>query len=316
MCESERSVRVPEPHPLDYDWRYSSRTVWALSERAFGRTIAVGCPSIARVLRCRGIAHTSVDWQPHNAEHPNSTVIDVGNAGPMQGNYFDTAFQDPPWYPADLVRWMIWTAQHLVVGGRLFSSIWPEETRPTGQAERAHVLALMSAWSDVRIVPSALCYEVPYFEQVARQLSGESEPAQAWRTGDLIEAVITRRPPPVSPQHRPAVWYRFVWNTYQLAVRADAISDGPQYIGTHPQARGWIWPEFSKRARGRDEIGMWSSRNEVAIVRGSADIISQLLAFTDAKGLTDLRGPIKSVLESWQVPQPPFFRSQHWNHTA
>ena len=52
LMKSDPSTALPEPHILDYDWRYTAQTVLDLSAlvRPSDTVLAVGTPSLARHL--------------------------------------------------------------------------------------------------------------------------------------------------------------------------------------------------------------------------------------------------------------------------
>lgn len=60
---------LPEPHILDYDWRYTRETVMSLSAlvRPSDDVLTVGVPSLARHLESCGYDVLLVDRQPFHA---------------------------------------------------------------------------------------------------------------------------------------------------------------------------------------------------------------------------------------------------------
>lgn len=311
-------MRAPNPHPLDYDWRFEAQTAVALSRRAAGASLlAVGTPSLVQVLGREGRNVQLVDHQPHLASL-GAVLIDVETAGRLDGQWM-IAVLDPPWYPVAYRRWLGWAAQHVPLGGRILASLWPNDTRPAAQVEREELLAWISEWADHRIVLDALRYEVPAFESVARRAQGIAEPEAPWRSGDLIELFVRRVPllPPALDKNE--VWRRFVWDDYQLALRVGDDSAGAATIAMHPLAHGWIWPSYSRRAPGRECIDLWSSRNEVAVVMGGPELERELLQLTGARRIAEkaiLGEALEMLLNTWDVPAQPFRRSYSWTHRA
>lgn len=306
----------PEPHPLDFDWRFERETINKLIRLTNAHPIlAVGTPQLARGLFAQGYAVQLVDRQPHLALL-NAILLDIETAEPLDRSWM-TAVLDPPWYPSVYRRWIGWAAQHIPAGGRILASLWPVDTRPTAKAERDELLEWASEWANCRIEPFTLRYEVPPFESIVRQMQGIPDPNAVWRKGDLLELRVRERPPLPPPIIKTEVWHRFVWNDYQLALRIGEHAEGESSISMHPLAAGWNWPSYSQRAIGRALIDLWSSRNEVAIVAGASLLKEELLIFTDRQRFPEVgsRG-LQQLLGNWQIPSLPFQRSYSWVQNA
>ncbi|UJR86042.1 Hypothetical protein I5071_81230 [Sandaracinus amylolyticus] len=311
-----RDVGRPEPHPLDCDWRFTPDTTQMLAHRLHRtRCVLAGAPTVAAALVEQGDAVTLVERQPGLAL-PQATVdIEVA---PATGETFEAAFADPPWYPTEYERWITWVAQHIPRGGRIYASLWPEDTRPSAAAERHTLLSALARWATVRVDAAQLEYQVPPFEKVARSLQLIEDADRPWRRGDLVELVVEERPSLAPPLVRREAWRRFVWNEYQLALRVRPAQPGPFSIAPVPGARSWRWPSVSRRAPNRDRIDLWSSRNEVAVIMGAADVGDALAAFSDSSGTNTAMLPagLAAVLHDWELPRPPFTRVLQWTHLA
>lgn len=310
------TLLAPEPHPLDFDWRFTSGTAVALSRRVNGPSLlAVGTPMLAQATLLQGRTVQLVDRQPHLSPL-GVALLDVEVASAIEGSW-TTAILDPPWYPLAYRRWLGWAAQHVPVGGTILSSLWPTDTRPTAELEREELLAWTGGWAEYLIEPAALRYEVPLFESVARRLMGVPDPAAPWRAGDLLKLVVQQVPSLPPAIVKTEVWRRFVWDDYQLALRiTDHTADEPA-LARHPLAQGWLWPSYSRRAEGRGRIDLWSSRNEVAVVTGSIRLAEELSLFTAGQVLTEHASEaLRQLLDSWQVPRHPFHRSYSWTQHA
>lgn len=303
---------APEPHPLDFDWRFTRDTVSALCCRVNGPSLlAVGTP-----LLVEGSFHPEctvhvVDHQPHLSS-PNVDIVDVEVAATLSGRWA-TAILDPPWYPLPYRRWLAWAAQHVPVDGTILSSLWPIDTRPTAELERDDILSWTAGWADYHIEPATLYYEVPLFESIARGLQGIPDPSIPWRRGDLLKLTLRRTPPLPPAITKTEVWRRFVWSDYQLALRVTSNTGEEPKLLKHPFAKGWLWPSYSRRAEGLDRIDLWSSRNEVAMVEGATQLSEELSQFTTGGLLTGIYSDaLHQLLSSWQVPKRPFYRSYSW----
>src|SRR5438034_886033 len=89
---------LPEPHILDYDWRYTRETVMSLSAlvRPSDDVLTVGAPSLARHLECCGYDVLLVDRQPFHAVRNHKQIEPGLNKPDFEKRTI--AIVDPPWY--------------------------------------------------------------------------------------------------------------------------------------------------------------------------------------------------------------------------
>src|SRR5262245_15305122 len=120
---------VPEPHPLDFDWRYTTETIDRLVAElpSDADCIAIGAPTVAAAIDQRSGQVLLVDRQPIQ-RIANCLCIDVRVHAPLSRK-FSHAVVDPPWYPDDFKRWISWAAQSLLPGATILTSLWPQTTR-------------------------------------------------------------------------------------------------------------------------------------------------------------------------------------------
>jgi len=294
----------PEPHPLDYDWRFTPATRRDLAKRLGGHALLCGTASVASELTHA----TSVDRNP--SRQPD-ILADISRDRPVDAR-FDSVLLDPPWYPATTRRWLSWAAAHVDLGARMFCTLWPESTRPSAPSERRVLLDDLASWSTVILHPSTVAYATPLFEAEALATRGLT---RTERRGDLLEIHIHTRPTLALPCPHHAVWQRFVIGHYQLALRVEPLASGPTGIAPHPGAVGWTFPSVSRRANGRSAIGLWSSRHEVATVMG-ADLparLEQALRRLPGPSLGQL-DPALTPLDSWHLPNRHDGLEFTWTH--
>lgn len=305
----------PDPHLLDYDWRFTLNTVTSVAGRLpGGDCLALGVPSVAEHLQNIGTIVVGVDRNPLSLPL-NGILLDLDVAPPLT-RMFECAVVDPPWYPAQFRRWTAWAAYHLPPGGSMLVSMWPIDTRPSAPKERKELLHWLRTWSEVVVYKDVLRYRVPEFEAVVRRLKDVPSPRTPWRSGDLVEITLRIRPNIPAPIHKETFWTRFIWDQYQLALRIRPHNYGPLAIKRHPNAEGWIWPSVSARAEGRAQIDLWSSSNEVAVVSDNLSLNDQLLAFSAQSGRDFglLDSKVADLLRNWNTPQPPFKKVTTWIH--
>jgi hypothetical protein len=307
---------LPEPHILDYDWRYTAATVIELGElvRPSDSVLAVGAPSIARHLENLGRDVVLVDRQPIHAVR-NHLQVEPGFARSSLPTR-SLAIVDPPWYPADARRWIAWAAQSVALHERILVSLWPDSTRPNAAREFNELNSWIGEWADIEIVPIIPRYESPPFERAALHASEERSLALSPGYGRLLNLRSRHIPPIVEDREPRKTWIRFVVDDYQLAVCLSGEVTTQAAVDKHPLAKGWIWPYVSKRAPRRDEINLWSSRNEVAIVRDPhllADTLRRAFKARGAEGFDAQLGAYTKLSEL-DIPRPPYRRSLEWRH--
>ena len=306
----------PEPHPLDFDWRFSQATIDEIACRIPENEplLAVGAPSIARHFIRSSRMVRLVDRQPFQGV-ANQKLTDIDeNASLIEG--FRTAFVDPPWYPEHVKTWVSWTARCVGIDGEIFASIWPENTRPAGEEEFRTIMAWLATWSDTSIADIVPRYNLPGFEERANRSSYTPELSFSPRKGRLLR-VKPHGVPSVVPLNRGnEEWLRFVINDYQLALRLRLGDTALPKITKVPRSENWQWPYVSRRAPGRELIDIWSSKNEVAMCRGVEAIAAALKRVTRAKSNIEFEAamsPIARLLD-WEIPRPPYRRTFTWSH--
>jgi hypothetical protein len=304
-----------EPHPLDYEWRYTPQTIEDLVRLANGavRCLCIGVPSVARRFEAEGRNVILVDRQPMQgvAHHLR---VDPSYEGPPAGK-FDFVYVDPPWYPEVLRRWLGWAAAVADRRATIVCSLWPVSTRPSATDEHEDLFHWLAGWTDVQVTRAALGYESPPFEMAAE--SPATRPL-GQRRGDRLELrpfAAVDLPPALPATER---WLRLVFGNYQLGLRESPSHGAPPLIRPHPLAHGWIWPSVSRRAHGRDAIDLWSSHNEVAIVDEAGDLGRLLLTLRDGKAMRSLlkQNLALQPLLQWHLATLDFQRTARWMHLA
>ncbi len=212
-----RLFNPPEPHPLDYDWRFTRQSVLSLCNMLpdAGAILAVGTPSVARHLQSMLRPVTLVDRQPYQGVEDHWR-IEPGST-PTDRKHFLAGIIDPPWYPLEFCRWTAWTAQQIGIDGMIVASIWPEGTRPGDADEFQTVISWLASWSDARLLDLMVYYERPLFEKAASRVAGTEPLSASPGVGRLLSIRVRDIPlvPPTSGKR--FEWKRFVLNDYQLA---------------------------------------------------------------------------------------------------
>jgi hypothetical protein len=280
----EGRTLLPDPHPLDYDWRWDPRTIRMLLARCIratrpGDTIALlGTPTLLAATA----GHHERHWLLLEASE--ATAAALASQYPARVVRCDLAVDelpllhaqvvvaDPPWYPAD-TRVFMWAAARLSVPGAVVLLAQPTPaTRPGVLDERASILSFAHRTGlDVTgLHPAALAYTSPPFERAALDAAGLLPLVPlTWRRGDLIELrrTASSSPPPAArPQAQCSErWREVTLDGARIRFRLDVpAQDGtPRDPRLVPLVRGNIMPAVSRRDPVRGQVRVWTAGNRV-----------------------------------------------------
>lgn len=261
-----RNQRRPDPHPLDFDWRFTAETVSSLIPFiGKSRPLLFGMPSLALELSERRFEHLLVDRQPFSLTESRNFVNADIRYSPLNLGKFENVFFDAPWYLEDLLHWFRVAAQHVSDNGRIIFSIWPDHIRPNAYLERRAAIRFVSEFGRITERPTALAYETPAFERAS--LASMGFPTEkSWRRGDLVIVEMENAPSleslPIKFKESGRHWKRFTFGSFQIAVRlSDQESVEPKLLKI---GQSWTMPSVSRRWEGRSEIDLWTSDNRIA----------------------------------------------------
>lgn len=265
--------QFPEPHPLDFDWRFHSSTLEFLDGRIGelrpSSVAILGAPTLFRYLADQGRRVHLFDKNRQVVEflkhlgYAAVTECDLFHFSP--DTQFDCVVADPPWY-LDYYRAFLITARRLLVPeGRLLLSILPRLTRPTAEADRKEIetLSFQNAFDLLRTEPASLTYISPPFEFEALKLEGLNLPI--WRSGDLYTYVRTSRAVLATEDVR--FDESHFWRTFSVdRVIVKVKWDGTHKIGNFAfqkvsGAASMRLRSVSRRSPLRSGINLWTSRN-------------------------------------------------------
>jgi hypothetical protein len=271
---------LPEPHPLDFDWRFTSTTLPFLRKliNATNReSVAVlGAPSLYKHLADSGLSVWLFDKNTRIVEHlRKSGYSHLNEVDLMTPSSFSPQFSwvmaDPPWYPEHYEGFMRAAAQLMFPGGKLLLSVLPRLTRPTASSDRAFIIELAQnlGFDLVEIRPGALGYASPPFETEA--LHEEGLVLGNWRRGDLFKFVLTSNKPSEFDLP-PSYENDGEWITISLGMTTVRInrrpSDEKSAFSFRPASSSGTarLRSVSRRSPSRSEVNVWTSRNIALIV--------------------------------------------------
>lgn len=289
---------LPEPHPLDYDWRFTPETAARLTQlvldysRLHRRVLLLGAPTILAGLA----AHTSppqtvmLDWSDALVNFVGSqltdALLDIQQHDLLSGTLWqppeqvDVTLCDPPWYPEYYTAFLAQAAYTTHVGGVVLASLLSPHIRPDAIHERNHVfqeahemgLALEGVASGV------LAYMPSTFEVNSLHTAGMDLPDD-WHYGDLaIFRKFTNNPnlPDVVGDiaRNGTHWHEILLGRRKIKLRGD-LSDhaSPQLVSIEPND---TLPTVGRGYDGRANVDLWLWDNRVFQVRGKAAIWAAL----------------------------------------
>ena len=197
-------ARLPLPHPLDHDWRFTCASADALLRMVSaarpkgGKLLLVCSPTIAFRVKLM-----SVPWQVTLLAREGDPVTsaisrELGSGveildldGDVESIGADAAIVDPPWYDDVAVPLMATAAAGTREGGLLLSC-YPDELTGASQAEWIHPRMLSRILSGIVPIegrPARVRYETPLFEVNALRKLGLPGTHPRWRTGRVLASL-------------------------------------------------------------------------------------------------------------------------------
>ena len=274
---------MPEPHPIDFEWRYTAATADALAKVLASRKERIGCfgtPSVFVRLVHQSVDAVLVDRNPglvrHFAPalHSRMLTADLSQEQvrpPMQREDFDTILLDPPWYVSHTLAWVGRALSSLRSGGRIIVTLFPELLRPDARREREDLLTTLQSLGEVRRLDLLPRYTTPVFESETLSAFGLADLGQ-WRTGELFE--VTVRDPATQQLDVPTIenptWDRVQLGRQVVAIRNDpATRDLPISVQPVGPTGSFLLRSVSARDPVRQNVTVWTSRNRGASVTGT-----------------------------------------------
>jgi hypothetical protein len=275
-----------KPHPLDFEWRNSSKTLHYLCEliqdinTVDDKLLLLGMPSLFVSTYLTSLPNnvTLIDNNPtlitslrqitQKSKSHNIVEGDVFNVNPKKIGRYNTVFMDPPWYPDHFFQFIWLACECLEVGGVLGISLPPLNTRPGIDKERMewfqycqkHGLCIES------LTPQSMEYVMPFFEFNAFRASGIKNTAPFWRKGDLVLFRKVAEKKSVRPKSavRLNEWVEKEVDIVRFRVKRSSKSkSGQKGFFIKHIVPGDILPSVSSRHPKRKNVNIWTSGNRI-----------------------------------------------------
>ncbi len=292
----------PEPHPVDYDWRFSETTATNLADLLDSQKGAIAClgsPTLFSSLKKRGRRSVLIDRNRYLSDsygRQGVQTLDILTDPPLPEMLFDVVFMDPPWYPDHMHWWLAWASRIVAENGFIFSTVFPPWTRPTAGKERSTLFQVMERMGKLANLDLILQYETPLFEAETYKVC-KVERGRSWRTGQLVVIEAANRAPyPERPREQ--AWRRFLFGTQvvMLRERRDVNLAPPVLVPIYRNGCK-VLRSVSRRHRPRRRIDLWTSRNRVFSISGNATALRGSLAALAGPSLTERKAMTSSVLD-------------------
>lgn len=236
--------RVGESDLIQSEWYFDERTVQELTAKATdrcGSLFAVGTPTIA-VKAASLVDVTLLDSSPWISEDKLGALsfhrsrveesrLDVGEEAVF--------IIDPPWHLQDYCGWLSTLEASLRPGSRVFLALPQMLSLRSAPVIRQFSIDFFSRRGVVDVIPDALTYESPPFEQNILGAAGLAP--KKWRSGDLLEAQILWDSELAGSTSRDsnAQWRGFVIGGRVIRLRDDKAASGGDFdfIGARSASR-------------------------------------------------------------------------------
>jgi hypothetical protein len=279
---------LPEPHPLDFDWRFTDDTLANLErilETKCNEGAILGAPTLYKYLSDIGATVSLFDKNPamieyfKSAGYVSATQVDLVHAAQFPRR-FRWALADPPWYDEHYTGFLSAASKLLLPHGKLFLSMLPRLTRPSAAEDRFRIVerAHRIGFDLVDISPAALAYTSPPFEIAALREAGFV--LSNWRKGDLFAFVLSpdrRHEDCTVLEAHEAQWKTIHLGTTIIRVRLVSTDNSVDFRYRSASSTGSSRLQtVSRRSPARLDANVWNSRN-IALVVSRPDVLSNSL---------------------------------------
>jgi hypothetical protein len=322
VVHSARSHVLPEPHPIDFDWRFTQQAIGTLLRQIEelvspeDEVAILGAPTLFIALVSRGLNVWLFDRNTHlldglrKAGYVNLVNHDLFCRMPFSKK-FAIVVADPPWYPEYYQAFVRAARTFLRCEGHLLLSVLPALTRPAAAVDRAALADLMTqcGFAEINRLEKALLYECPPFEMATLQSQGLY--CGPWRSGDLAVYQLPKEQDEID--HLPQLtgdttsWRTFALNQLVVKVRCRQPKDGAIFDFRPVSDDGSATlGSVSRRDPLRSLIDLWTSRNSAFKVSRS-EILFELLHLMENNN----SDPLSAVRQLYRLSEAEATKISH-----
>jgi hypothetical protein len=305
------SKYLPEPHPLDFDWRFTEETLLSLRTLLrFARleSIAIlGAPTLYKYLVDSAANAWLYDKNPSVIRYLQTEGYDSVTECDLlkyeaTSKQFQWVFADPPWYVEYYEAFLRAACGLLVPGGHLLLSMLPRLTRPLASTHRLHIIKYAAGlgFDLIELERGALGYESPPFEVEA--LRAEGIAIENWRSGDLFSFVLRSHdlgPDSPAEPEASASWTTIELGSTTIRIKNDHESQTEKFTYEPVSESGDTrLHSVSRRSPSRSRINLWTSRNVALVVSKRETLVDALLRVRNGKSMAEV---LSGVSDKYQL---------------
>ena len=273
---------LKSPHPLDFEWRNTSKSLNYLTElvtqinKPEESVLLMGMPTLFANICVKDIPQ-NVKLVERNepiiesllklTNDKNSIIkADIFKAKPSEIGKHSCAIMDPPWYSDHFYQFVWLASKSLKVGGTMIISIPPINTKPDIDTQRLEWFSFCQKQGLCieNLLASRLEYAMPFFEFNAFRAAGIKNILPFWRTGDVvtfkkIRETDSERPHFIEPT---STWREKTIDSVRIRVNTALKSPGDFVINSLVPPTD-ILPSVSKSDDRRVGVNIWTSGNRI-----------------------------------------------------
>ncbi len=302
--KDKKFCSLSDPHPADYDWRFTYSTQKELVKRCLrllkqNDSVALfGTPTILPHLAARDVhvilfdRSKSIISDLESQGYENHVVLhDLFKPVPGFSHNFDIIIADPPWYPTFQEAFILRASELLKTNGILLLSVLGWMTRPSALKDRIDILlfSLKAGFDVVEAVPSLLRYETPKFEYLALREKGIKP--KNWRMGDLFvfrRATVAEVGLDITGPRDEPEWDEYCISKYKIKVRNKVEPGSVRFCYQSLTADYEFLDTVSRRSAIRSKIDVWTSNNRVFSVTGLRYLKNALSQYSSGQSIKEI----------------------------
>jgi hypothetical protein len=319
---------LPEPHPHDFDWRFSSESLKSFSRYLIehhsykDRVCVMAAPLIyiylhildyfEHIVLIERNLHTIEKIKDHFPEITNVISHDLQYpirplfSGSPEGEY-SCIIADPPWYQ-DYYELFLSRAKDIVKpGGLVHLALFPPFAKSSALRERTAIFSFAqnNGMDLIELKSGLLGYDTPPFEIKALQseiTEGEIS-TSLWRKGDVATFYVSNKTgQDIIIPVETGDWVEFIIGKSKFKLRHKESEDQDIYQTpniTYVIPGSPYLPSVSRNYLYREKIDLWTSHNQAYIVEGSHIVEIMLKGLEESQSIENT---IDLISEKFNVP--------------
>jgi dGTPase len=289
----EVNAILPEPNPVNFDWRFDKSTVnkfiSLISGRKYRKVALFGTPSLfsplSKCVKEVMLYDINTPIKKYFGNDERIIIADLNDYEFSETSKFDCVIMDPPWYLNYYKIWLEKSIGVLKTGGDVCVTLFQEYLRPKAKEEIAEIKKIISYIGKYEVLSGFVTYITPLFER--ELFNYYNIPCFTnWRTADLL---IIKKNSEILPLEK-VKYTKDKWVRIQIGTQLVALKnskDQNEELGVkfpYENAESFI-RSVSNRDSIRAKMNFITSRNRGLITKGNFKLIKILEAIS--KGIPE-----------------------------